>query len=86
MDDVASWLTFANLCKETFGECHFQDQLVQECGGNPDIAWADFHHLGSDSVPWLHRHVPALDGARPVDLMTSGNADLVRDCLWSFPY
>lgn len=83
--DMTGWSTFADLCKEAFGECRFQDRLVRECGDNPDIAWAAFYHLGDDSLPWLHRQVPSLGGARPIDLIASGDSDSVRNCLWGFP-
>lgn len=83
---MSGWLTFANTCKQSFGLCDFQDQLIQECGGHPDMAWPVFYNLGSDSIPWLHRSIPSLDGARPIDLIQSGKADAVRDYLWAFPH
>lgn len=81
----AGWTVFAKLCGESFSECGFRDELIAECGGQRDLAWVAFYRLGQDSVPWLHRRIPALDGERPVDLIATGRADLVRDCLWGFP-
>jgi len=83
--EMSGWPVFANVCKEAFGACNFQEKLIEECGQQPDIAWAAFYHLGDDSIPWLYRHIPSLDGARPIDLIASGDADSVRNCLWGFP-
>lgn len=85
IDGIEGWEIFANLCKESFRACDFQDQLIQACNGHVDIAWVTFYHLGNQSISWLHEHVPALAGATPIALIMSGNADVVRNCLWRFP-
>jgi len=83
--DTNNWLKFANICRETFCECTFQEELIAECGSNEDIAWAAFFHLCGDSLSWLYRNVPALDGAKPIELIRSGDTDQVRECLWGMP-
>jgi hypothetical protein len=82
---MSKWEIFVDLCGKSFHACGFQDQLIQECHGHADIAWATFYHLGNHSISWLHEPVPALAGATPVSLIASGKADLVRDCLLRFP-
>jgi hypothetical protein len=79
------WIKFAEVCRCAFDSCAFKSALVAECGGNDDIAWATFFHLGEESLEWLHRNVPALDGQMPSLLITTGQGDRVRDCLWSMP-
>lgn len=83
--DTTNWLKFAHICQESFGECAFQEELIGKCGSNEDIAWAVFFHLRGDSLAWLDRNVPALDGAKPIDLIRAGATDPVRECLWSMP-
>jgi hypothetical protein len=79
------WYTYTKICRRNFAECSFKDELVAKCGGNEDIAWALFFHLRSDSLTWLQRNVPALDDQMPAKLIADGQADRVRDCLWSMP-
>jgi hypothetical protein len=79
------WNTFAKVCEQEFGSCTFQAELVRECGGNEDIAWATYFHLRSDAINWLHRSVPALSGRTPASLMAEDREDEVRHCLWSMP-
>ena len=79
------WYTFADICRRDFEACEFKQALIAECGGNEDIAWSTFFHLRGDSLAWLHRSVPSLDGREPVELIAEGQGDRVRDCLWSMP-
>ena len=79
------WNTFAAVCRRDFGACTFASELVRECGGNEDIAWATYFHLRDDALAWLQRSVPALDGSVPKALIEAGHPDTVRDCLWSMP-
>jgi len=79
------WYTFAEVCRDEFMQCSFKSELIAQCGGNEDIAWAVFFHLREDSLEWLKREVPALEHRVPVALIHGGDSDLVRDCLWSMP-
>lgn len=79
------WYTFADVCRNDFDGCDFKRELIAECDGHEDIAWATFFHLRQESIGWLHRKVPALDQRIPVELIATGQSDLVRDCLWSMP-
>jgi hypothetical protein len=79
------WYIFAETCRRSFDLCAFKSELVAECGGNDDIAWATFFHLRQDSLEWLHRKVPALDEQVPFQLIAAGQTDRVRDCLWCMP-
>jgi len=79
------WYKFAEICQESFSECDFQTQLLSECGGLEDIAWATFYHLGDDALSWLHRKVPSLNNELPFTLIQSGRSDEVREALWGFP-
>lgn len=81
----SGWCTFAETCHRDFEQCTFKYELVAECGGNDDIAWATFFHLREFSLEWLHRKVPALDQEVPFQLIAAGQADRVRDCLWRMP-
>ena len=83
--DRAGWQSFADLCKEYFSRCTFQDQLISECQGLQDVAWVVFYQLPEQSLAWLHREIPALGGGVPVALLSSGRADEVRQCLWRMP-
>ena len=79
------WNEFAEVCRRAFDTCTFKSALVKECGDNDDIAWATFFHLGEQSMQWLNQGVPALDGQIPFVLITNGQADRVRTCLWRMP-
>lgn len=79
------WKKFAEVCRAEFRSCSFQAELIAECGGNEDIAWATYFHLRQDALAWLHRRVPSLGGSEPVDLIQRGDGDSVRRCLWSMP-
>lgn len=81
----SNWYLFAETCHRDFELCAFKTELVAECEGHEDIAWATFFHLREDSVRWLHRKIPALDGKIPFQLIVMGRADEVRECLWSMP-
>lgn len=81
----SGWCIFAETCRRDFDQCTFKSELVAECGGNDDIAWATFFHLKEFSLEWLHREVPALDHQVPFQLIAAGQADRVRDCLWCMP-
>ncbi|RAN82527.1 hypothetical protein B5P43_00010 [Bacillus sp. SRB_336] len=83
--DKSGWQRFAEVCREDFSRCTFQEQLVHECGELQDVAWAVFHRLLDRSVGWLHHQVPALGGEVPAALLSSGRADEVRRCLWRMP-
>ena len=65
--------------------CSFQSELVRACGGNEDIAWAAYFHLGNGAIEWLHLSVPALSGKTPDSLIDGGGGDEIRHCLWSMP-
>ena len=81
----SQWHTFAEVCKERFSECGFQEQLISQCGGNSDVAWATFFHLGNDALSGLSRSIPALDNEVPVKLIREGQSDRVRHVLWRMP-
>jgi len=83
--DKTGWDKFAEVCREDFSHCSFQEQLVQECAGLPDVAWAVFYRLLGQSISWLHNQIPALSGEVPVALLVSGRANEVRRCLWQMP-
>ena len=83
--DKTGWQTFAEVCREDFSRCSFQEQLIRECAGLQDVAWAVFYRLLGQSVGWLHHKIPALGGEVPVELLASGKADEVRRCLWRMP-
>jgi hypothetical protein len=81
-----AWTDFAEACRdERFAGCPDPDALVRACGGQADLAWALWFHMGAQALDWLQRGIPALDGRRPVDLIARGHGDAVRRCLWSFP-
>jgi hypothetical protein len=79
------WNAFAAACRNEFSACPFAVELVAACHGHEDIAWAVYFHLRDDSLAWLAGRVPALDGSAPASLLSTGQADVVRDCLWSMP-
>ena len=79
------WYPFAEICKERFSYCQFQEQLIAECGDNEDIAWAAFFHLGNNALSWLNRGIPALGNQMPVELIRKGQSDEVRHVLWRIP-
>jgi hypothetical protein len=79
------WDAFAAQCRQEFGRCGFQAELIGACRLNDDIAWAAYFHLRDDAISWLHRSVPVLSDRTPISLIDSGKADEVRDCLWAFP-
>jgi len=81
----SGWGIFAETCRRDFDLCIFKSELVAECGGNDDIAWAAFFHLRENSLEWLNRKVPALGQQVPIQLIAAGQADRVRDCLWRMP-
>ncbi|MGO1073140.1 hypothetical protein [Lysobacter sp. CA199] len=83
--DPSHWSAYARWCQESFQECSFQEELIRECGGHADIAWAVHYHCRERSLDWLRATVPALDDARACDLIASGQADQVRECLMRFP-
>ncbi len=83
--DKTGWDTFAEVCREEFFRCSFQEQLIQECAGLQDVAWAVFYRLLGQSMGWLHHQIQALSGEVPVALLASGRADEVRRCLWRMP-
>ncbi|MBC5767965.1 antitoxin Xre/MbcA/ParS toxin-binding domain-containing protein [Ramlibacter albus] len=79
------WFTFAQACRPEFDKCSFQGELIAACGGAEDIAWALFFHMGAQSMSWLQRSIPALDGSVPSHLIATGHGDRVRECLWRMP-
>lgn len=81
----ASWSIFADLCHEAFEACSFKEQLLSECSGNEDIAWAVFFHFRGQSISWLHQAIPALEHGIPFELVRNGKGDLVRKCLQRVP-
>ena len=83
--ESTNWLKFAQICRESFDTCTFQEVLIDKCGSSEDIAWAVYFHLGGGSLAWLDRNIPALAGAKPADLIRSGASDQVRECLRSMP-
>ncbi len=76
------WNAFADVCRQEFTKCDFQDQLIGECVGMQDVAWAIFYHCREQSLVWLQDKIPALRGEVPAVLLASGRADEVRYCLW----
>jgi hypothetical protein len=83
--DRIGWNRFAEVCKEEFGACSFQQELIDACGKMEDLAWATFYHTRSNSISWLSSEVLALGEKRPADLIREGKADEVRVCLWRMP-
>lgn len=79
------WYEFAALCRQEFGKCGLQVELIRACGEQDDIAWTAYFHLRDDAMNWLHRSVLALSDRTPISLIESGSADEVRHCLWAFP-
>jgi len=80
-----SWRQFAATVRSEFSDCDFQAELIAACGGADDIAWVVFFHHRSGSLHWLEAEVPALNHRHPRDLITRGDGDLVRECLWRTP-
>lgn len=76
--ESTNWLKFAQICRESFDTCTFQEVLIDKCGSSEDIAWAVYFHLGGGSLAWLDRNIPALAGAKPADLIRAGASDQVR--------
>ena len=85
LSEDAGWKNFAEAVKSEFGQCGFQKELIDACGGAEDIAWAVFFHHGASSLEWLEGEIPFLNNARPCDLNRRGRCDRVRDCLWKTP-
>jgi len=81
----SEWNTFAAVCKEEFHLCTFQSELLQQCAGLEDVAWAVFYHARENALLWLSKNVPALEGKKPIVLIAEGRADAVRGCLWRMP-
>ena len=81
----AFWSIFAELCHEEFEACSFKEQVLAECAGNEDIAWAVFFHLREQSISRLHQAIPALEHQIPFELVRNGKGDLVRKRLQSMP-
>jgi hypothetical protein len=79
------WLAFAAVAKDGFAKCGFQAQLIAQCGGAEDIAWAIYRHHGESSLEWTEAEIPVLGGFRPGDLIKQGDGDRVRECLWRTP-
>jgi len=53
------------------------------CGGAEDIAWAVFHHHGSESLEWLDGNIPFLGKfPGPASYSRAAVSDRVRECLW----
>jgi hypothetical protein len=83
--DTVGWQKFTDVCHGEFFHCAFQDRLISECSGLQDVAWAVFYRMLDDSISWLHGSIPALKGAVPAALLSSGRANEVRSCLWRMP-
>lgn len=45
-----TWNTFAAVCRKDFGACSFASDLIRECGGDEDIAWAAYFHLRDERL------------------------------------
>jgi len=76
------WFEFALICKESWEQCSFQEELVAACGGHEDIAWAFYYRCAAHSLKALDDPAPALGHVSARDLIHHGKADRVRECLW----
>ncbi len=79
------WRKFAELCKPGFAACTFSEQLIKACGNHEDIAWVVYRHNGDNSLKWMQRKIPALNGKTPASCIETHRNEL-HQILMAVPY
>lgn len=83
---IDNWKNLARALTEAW-ESNDTTQVLVEMLGDDELAVVVWACLGSQSVAWLSSNVPALDGARPIDLLSSEpGKDRLRWVLLSGPW
>ncbi|MFA4870746.1 MAG: hypothetical protein WC623_21295 [Pedobacter sp.] len=65
-----AWDTLVNWATETYWtNSESQKLLEQTLKNHTDIAKVMYARLGEESLQWIHRKVPALDGLSPLECL-----------------
>ena len=78
-----NWNEWVEMCKEDFWEnSDYQKSLLDKLKENLDLAIVIYGRLGTESINWVEKKVPALENLTPLECLTSKKLILrLRKCL-----
>lgn len=62
-----AWHNFVQVFSSAWSDCNCQDEMTQKLNGQRDIAMVIYGINRSGWATWIDLHIPALDGASPVE-------------------
>lgn len=81
-----AFVGLARAYKTEWEKCNFKEELIAAVDGDIAIATVIFGTLGVQSVPWLEKLVPALDGTSPRQCLKSETGiKRLKECLLRMP-
>ena len=69
-DGEQSWLEFSELFDEIWENSQFQNELLVLLNGQIDLAKVIYYYNQKNSIDWLNKKVPALDGLSPMECIS----------------
>ena len=77
---------FATVCGAEWATCDCQAKLLENVGGDLDVAMAIHYHFLERAIGVLSEKIPALDGLTPNECMKSENGRRrLKEFLWRIP-
>ncbi len=61
-----SWLAYTKMFDEVWQNTEFQNELLELLNGQVDLAQVIYYHNQENSINWLTKKVPALNGVTPI--------------------
>jgi hypothetical protein len=81
-----SWIKFSNLFKDEWDDCSFKMELLDSVDQDERIAWVVYGSFLGDSLGWMKREVPDLDGEKPIEaIKTESGKSKIKSTLMSMP-
>jgi len=81
-----SWIKFSNLFKDEWDDCSFKMELLDSVDQDERIAWVVYGSFLGDSLGWMNREVPDLDGKKPIEaIKTESGKSKIKSTLMSMP-
>ncbi len=78
--------SFATACAPMWAGCMCREALLNEAGGDLDLAMVLHYHLGVGALHWLDHSVPALGHLSPRQcLLTGDGRRRLKECHMRMP-
>lgn len=80
------WIKFSDLFKDEWDDCSFKMELLDSVAQDERIAWVVYGSFLGDSLEWMNREIPDLNGRKPIEVIkTDLGKSKIKSTLMSLP-